>query len=665
MIDLILAFFSFLLFGYGIYVLSKDRKNIKNILFFLFCFILGFDNIIHIFLLNASTLDYANLISLINVLGDKLGFSFICHLCLKLTIKIKKKYIHIFLLIFVYLPGTLFMICSFIFPKLFFSDPTLTLLGWRRNYSLNIIYFSLLLWEGILICLSLSLCLIKSLKFSDNLKKAKVKLMFLGIFFSTIIKLIYNLIIGDIYNIKLPIIISFSYIPIFLFTGITIKKYNLFKLSLGIAADTIIKYLTDAVIVVDHEGKIVGINQSALTILGYSKKNIIKSFTEVLDFDDMEEYAFSLITDYENISVITDIEGAFKTIEGKRVPVSLSASRIEDRFQNLLGIVYIGRDITDKRRVDNEVNELRRDLILRNKDLKESYKKLTLMNEELVKISQIKDQFMSMVSHEFRTPLNSIKGFVDFMVLEEVWHLNEKHESSLNEIKKLCNQLYDKNLKEEDINKIKNIIEICENILKNQITNLNQMQLDCIYNIQDSSRHLLHLINDVLDISRIESSKLHIEPKKIILNTFIPQILGDIKTTYKDKDIKLIVKNTQFKTPLIADPIRLRQILSNLLDNAYKYTEKGFIKLKIIEEDHLWKFIITDTGIGIEKKNFPHLFQEFKRFTSRFTATTKGTGLGLAITKKLIILHGGEIWAESDGFNKGTTFTFTIPKINT
>jgi len=235
-----------------------------------------------------------------------------------------------------------------------------------------------------------------------------------------------------------------------------------------------------------------------------------------------------------------------------------------------------------------------------------------LLFSQLTSSLEFKSKFLATMSHELRTPLNAILGFSQLLL-----------EESFGEI--------------------------------------NQDQKEFISDINTAGDHLLSLINTILDISKIEAGKFKLNLKKIKLDEIIEEIKAVIKPLYSKEGLEFSIKGINNDDTLVADPLRFKQILYNLLSNAIKFTEKGNITLIGIERVDHWEFQVKDTGIGIAKKNYNIIFREFGRIENDKTSQIQGFGLGLALTKRLINLHEGEIWFESQ-LGKGTTFFFTIPK---
>ncbi|MBN1303193.1 MAG: GAF domain-containing protein [Anaerolineales bacterium] len=236
--------------------------------------------------------------------------------------------------------------------------------------------------------------------------------------------------------------------------------------------------------------------------------------------------------------------------------------------------------------------------------------------EEMRELDSIKSQFLANMSHELRTPLNSIIGF-SRVILKGI---------------------------------------------DGPITELQQQDLNAIYN---SGQHLLGLINDILDLSKIEAGKMELAFEEINLTDIINSVLSSATGLIKDKPIKLIRKLADGLPPVQADSMRVRQILLNLISNAAKFTEEGAItvetalKINSLGQKEIM-VSVTDTGPGISQEDQKKLFQAFSQVDSSPTRKTGGTGLGLAISHQLVQLHGGNIGTHST-VGKGSTFYFTLP----
>ena len=179
--------------------------------------------------------------------------------------------------------------------------------------------------------------------------------------------------------------------------------------------------------------------------------------------------------------------------------------------------------------------------------------------------------------------------------------------------------------------------------------------------IQNSSRHLLSLINDVLDISKIEAGQLELAVTTFELRPSIEKIMELISPIANKKGIKLKLDIDENIDKVITDQLRFEQIILNLLNNAVKFTENGYVKLSCSIENNNYIFSVSDTGIGIKPEDIPGLFQPFHQIDSGLTRKHEGTGLGLSICKKLLDLMKGSISVESQ-WQKGSIFTIRIPR---
>jgi PAS domain S-box-containing protein len=224
---------------------------------------------------------------------------------------------------------------------------------------------------------------------------------------------------------------------------------------------------------------------------------------------------------------------------------------------------------------------------------------------------RLKSAFLATMSHELRTPLNSIIGFTGILLQKLVGPLSEEQEKQLNMV-------------------------------------------------QDSARHLLALINDVLDISKIEAGQVTLYTDKFELADAIRVSMEKVSPLAEKKGLLLSSVMVPESIEMVSDRRRIEQVLINLLNNAVKFTEKGKVHLQCQIIDRNVMISVSDTGIGIKAENIPTLFQPFKQVDSGISRQYEGTGLGLSICKKLVELLGGEIRVESEP-GKGSTFMFTLP----
>jgi len=368
------------------------------------------------------------------------------------------------------------------------------------------------------------------------------------------------------------------------------------------------------------EGRLKSANPSLASILGYDgPTDLITSITNIgeqMYFDS--KHREELLRRFEEKDIVSGFEVQMYKKDRSIIWVSLNSRAIRNKDGQLNSIEGMITDIT-RRKQAGEILQKAHDT-LENKVLERTHELLIAKNQaEAANI--VKNEFMASMSHELRTPLNAIIGYAQ--------------------------------------------------ILKKQ-KNLTPRQRDRLHVVNSSGEHLLTLIDDILDIARIESGKVELQHTTIHLPTFLETISA---VTYSRAESKgLVIKfEVQDTLPpfLLADETRLRQILLNLLDNAIKYTKKGHVILRIKGRDSLKpsdfhtprpKFIlyfeVEDTGIGISSEQFNKIFEPFEQVGKK-KYEIKGTGLGLAISHKLVELMGGSLRVESKT-GKGSRFSFEI-----
>lgn len=248
------------------------------------------------------------------------------------------------------------------------------------------------------------------------------------------------------------------------------------------------------------------------------------------------------------------------------------------------------------------------------RELRALNKRLEDANLELAELSRVKDDFLAHTSHELRTPLNSILGFTRLIL--DGFCKNEDEEREL------------------------------------------------MRDVYDSAQHLLTIVNDILDVARIEAGKLKLNPEEVALRPLLDQVMAVVAVQAEAKKLKLVDETLGQELPaVVADQHRVRQILINLLGNAVKFTDAGRVTLRARPDrahGHLL-FEVQDTGIGIPLGKQEKLFEKFTQVDSSFTRRHGGSGLGLAICRRLVEMMGGYIELESRGEGTGTTVRFTLP----
>jgi signal transduction histidine kinase len=257
------------------------------------------------------------------------------------------------------------------------------------------------------------------------------------------------------------------------------------------------------------------------------------------------------------------------------------------------------------------MNHMSRELHRLDEQQRQAARELQVLNEELKRASQAKSDFLANMSHELRTPLNAILGFTE-LVLDEIYGEIPSH-------------------------------------LKEPLTD-----------IRTNGKHLLRLINDILDLSKIEAGRMELRLEEYSVQAVVDTVRGSLRSLAEEKGLEFIATVQEDIPPAVGDWKRIAQCLMNLAGNALKFTKQGRVEIWVELEGERLLFRVTDTGIGIPADQIDHVFAEFRQVDATVTREYGGTGLGLSITKKFIDMHGGSIWVESE-LGKGSTFHFTIP----
>ena len=368
----------------------------------------------------------------------------------------------------------------------------------------------------------------------------------------------------------------------------------------------------DAIIEVERDGTIVLLNAATERIFGYKREELLGQYIEVLvpeslrhrHHEHRDHYAEHPVTRPMGIG----LELFAQRKDGSQFPVEISLSPI--RSSEGSRVIAIVRDITSRKQAEARINAMHQEFTA---ELSAKNQQLEIRNREIERANRLKSEFLASMSHELRTPLHTIIGFADLLAEE----------------------------------------------LKGA---LNPDQKRFVGHVQRDSRHLLELINDVLDLSKIESGHLELYLKQFKAAEAIAETMASLRPLAENKQIRI----NEIADPVLtitADRLRFKEILSNLVSNAIKFTpEKGQITIECVERSDGILFAVSDTGIGIDPSEQRAIFDKFYQVGSTTRGIREGTGLGLAITKSLVQLHGGIISVESTP-GAGSRFQFTLPQV--
>ena len=252
-------------------------------------------------------------------------------------------------------------------------------------------------------------------------------------------------------------------------------------------------------------------------------------------------------------------------------------------------------------------------LAQQNQELELTRQRIEQQNLQLIEAARLKSQFLATMSHELRTPLNAVIGFAQVL-------------------------------------------------LRQRSAALSTTQSGMVERILSNGKNLLALINDILDLSKIESGRLELQLELIDLNRLVSSTLEELKPLAEQKQLSIDLELPIENFTIVNDSNRLRQVLVNLLSNAIKFTESGYIEIKVSEFlGTQFTISIKDTGIGIAASEIEHIFEEFRQVDQTTTRKHGGTGLGLAITKSLVQMMQGKISVDSE-LGQGSTFCIELPK---
>ena len=433
----------------------------------------------------------------------------------------------------------------------------------------------------------------------------------------------------------------------------------------------------DSIVTIGLDGLITDANLATEKVTGLPREKIIGTyFSGICTNPEKASAGYKQVSDFGKL---IDYELCVKHADGLSIPVLCNAAMYKDNEGQTIGMLVVAKDISAIKKHENELINLKNnleqktaelvnanselafenrekdrraaDLIVANKELlfqneeKDKRaaeliiadKELTFQSEEkrkqakrtdvlkeqnieleiqkklLAEASQHKSSFLSNMSHEIRTPINAIVGFTELALK----------------------------------------------------TDLTPKQHNYLSKIKTSSHTLLGLINDLLDLSKIEAGRMELEITTINLKEVLQNVVSQVSTKIQEKELELQVFIEE-DVPIIlnGDPLRLEQILLNLASNAVKFTDEGkiIIRVELLEYDEvivLLQFSVKDTGIGLTKEQIKDLFQTFTQADTSTTRKYGGTGLGLNISQKLVNLMDGDIWVESE-LGTGSTFFFTI-----
>lgn len=502
-------------------------------------------------------------------------------------IETMRKPITIFL---VYLPALIFSVFDFstnlISGKLTTSDS-----GYMTIVPENpiLIYLSTIWSIGLSIAI-LIICYKYYKKQKDSDEKNRAFLVLAGCYFPIIYNLTYGVVPLSL-GITGPDYISLGFFFLITAFGYGMWKYGLFNPTIFTAAEKIVSTMSDSLLLINPKGRITMANNAALATLGCEEDQLINQ--NIANLPAMESLAAihnKMVQQKKFTTPVKDMEVNFKNSTGKNVPMSVSVNSIEDKTGLTRGVVYVGRDLSERKKMEKELLE---------------------RNAEIEKLLNQKDEFINQLGHDLKHPLMPLINLIPLIEKEDNY-TNKK------EIFEILNR---------NVNYLRNLV-----VKTVELASLNSSKIKLNF----ENTNLLEEINKV-----IMKNKFLFEEKKINLNNNI------------SKDIYVI-----------ADKLRLEELIENLLNNSVKYSKEtgnGMITIDASDDKDSVLVKVKDNGMGMTQVQLDRIFDEFyKADPSRHDFSS--SGLGMSICKRIVEKHGGRIWAESEGIGKGSVFYFTLPK---
>jgi PAS domain S-box-containing protein len=359
----------------------------------------------------------------------------------------------------------------------------------------------------------------------------------------------------------------------------------------------------DAILELDPEGRIVLLNRMAEQLFGYTREEMLAKTVDALVPDALRGAHQEHRAQYHSHPVTRPMGSGLKLEarrkDGSHFPVEISLSSVKSG--DGIRVTAIIRDITERKEMESRLRAVEEKYI----------RELELSRREAERANQLKTEFLGNMSHELRSPLHTVIGFAELLAEEKEGALNNK-------------------------------------------------QRRFVGHIKTDSLHLLNLINDLLDLSKIEAGRLELRYEVFSIDAVIAEAISSVQPRATAKSLE-IGTDISITTPVCADRLRFKQILHNLLTNAIKFTPNGGrVRVDAAGRGHFAEISVRDTGIGIPEHQQQAVFDKFYQVRAGIQGGHEGTGLGLAITKRLVDQHGGSISLKSEP-GSGTCFTFSIP----
>jgi two-component system CheB/CheR fusion protein len=369
-------------------------------------------------------------------------------------------------------------------------------------------------------------------------------------------------------------------------------------------AESIINTVREPLIVLDQDLRVVSVSRSFYEVFKVNPKETVGQLIYDLGNKQWDipklRELLETILPQKTTFDNYEVEHDFTTI-GRRIML-LNARQIQRVSGKERIILLVIEDITARREIED--------------GLEKAHEELKELATELNRASRAKSEFLANMSHELRTPLNSIIGFSEVLYDETFGLLNEKQKKYVN-------------------------------------------------NVLTSGKHLLLLINQILDMAKVEAGKMNLALSSLSMKSLLHEISLLVADMVSKKKLEMSLEIAEDLPNIEADELKIKEILYNLLSNAVKFTpEGGLIGMRAKKTNSEIEIVVWDTGIGIAPENMKKIFEGFFRVNTPYSRVTEGTGLGLPLSRKLVELHGGKLFVESKGIDRGTSIRFILPIIS-
>ena len=596
----------------GLYVLIMNPKQLMHRLFFLVSLCFAEWSMVDVFAFSAKSQEILFLTNSLSAFGYCCFGGFLLHFFLLLTdytSLLRKLWVYPLL----YVPGLVFLwreICHSLTVDYYVAGK----LGWVAVPPYNSLWYDAYATYTIalVICSILILLRWKHNAYLEREKKQAVLIISSLIVASTL---------SVINEILLPLL-GIYYMPgittILILIWMVSVYYAIVNLKLMvpsgiIAAEEVLNKLTDLIIILDGHGRITRTNTVAEHTLGYLPDQLLNTdFFRLVSDDSVFRRVFEKLR--RSSEYVGRQRADMVCSDGQRIPVDITVSSLHERYGGLISIIVVADDLRMELQLEKE--------ILERRQLEET---LWKTNEFLQEIDQQKNDFLSNISHEFRTPLTSVLGFASI-------------------VQKRFQDMVVPALPIDDLR----IKRVSEQIIGN--SNI----------IIEESKRLGKLVDDVLDIAKMEAGRIEMSAGMVDPGYIVERAVTATLPLYQFKDIQ-VHKQIEKDLPLICgDQDRLVQVMINLVSNAIKFTPHGQILCSVEMKDNEIIFSVQDSGIGIAEEDIIRIFEKFSQADKKTSGRQPGSGLGLPICRQIIEHHAGRLWVESS-LESGSIFYFALP----